>query len=106
MLGYKATPGALDPPSATAAAWWPSSPHHTKRRGPRRSSGGEERSHPRAAEVVGAEDDAVDFITVAGRHYTASVYTAMTLHCTTILSSLTPAVSPSLLRLLLAPWTS
>ena len=71
-----------------------------------RSKEEEDRSHPRAAEVVGAEDDAVVFITVAGRHCTASVYMAMTLPCTAILSPSTPTVSPSLLRLLLAPWMS
>ena len=94
VLGYKATPGALASPLATAAAWWPSGPHHTERRGPRRSSGGEERSHSRAAEVVGAKDDAVVFITVAGRHCTASVFTATTLQCTNIRSPSTPMVSP------------
>ena len=70
-----------------------------------RSKEEEDRSHPRAAEVIGAEDDAVVFITVSGRHYTASVYTVTTLPCTAILSPSTPTVSPSLLRLLLAPWT-
>ena len=59
-----------------------------------RSKEEEDQSHPRAAEVVGAEDDAVVFITVTGRHSTASVYMAMTLHCTTILSPLTPTVIP------------
>ena len=71
-----------------------------------RSKEEEDRSHPRAVEVVEAEDDAVDFITVAGRHCTASVYTATTLPCTAILSPSTPTVSPSLLRLFLALWTS
>ena len=60
----------------------------------REEQGEEDRSHPRAAEVIGAEDDAVVFITVVGRHYTASVYTATTLHCTAILSPSTPTVSP------------
>ena len=94
VLGYKATLGALAPPSATAAAWWPSSLHHTERRGPRRSSRGEERSHPRAAEVNEAKDDAIVFITVAGRHYTTSVFIATTLHYTAIRSPSTPTVSP------------
>ena len=36
-----------------------------------RSKEEEDRSHPRAARVVGAEGNAVVVITVAGRHYTA-----------------------------------
>ena len=70
-----------------------------------RSKEEEDRSHPHASEVIRAEDDAVIFITIAGRHCTASIYTATTRHYTTILLSSTLVVSPSLLRPLLAPWT-
>ena len=62
-------------------------------------------------EATRAGDDADIFITVAGRHCTASVYMATTLHCTAILSPTTPTVSarcsPARRRtLLFQPWRS
>ena len=100
-------------PHRPAATWWPTTSRRARvRRERRKGEGGGRRSLRRSTfEATRAGDDADIFITVAGRHCTASVYTATTLHCTTILSPTTPTVSarfsPARRRtLLFQPWRS
>ena len=97
-LGYKSpSPGALALVPSPAATWWPSIAHPNQERRGRRGRKGRGENAEAAAEeeVVGAEDDAVVFITDAGNaalHGFRS-YTTATHHCITIPSSTTPSVS-------------
>ena len=77
--------------------WWSCTAHpNQERRGRRGRKGrGENAEAAAGEEVVGAEDDAVVFITDAGNaalHGFRS-YTVVTHHCITIPSSTTPSVS-------------
>ena len=97
-LGYKSpSPEALVLVQSPAATWWPSTAHPNQgRRGRRGREGrGENAEAAVEEEVIGAEDDAVVFITDAGNaalHGFRS-YTAATHHYITIPSSTTPSVS-------------
>ena len=97
-LGYKSpSPGALELILSPAATWWPSTAHpNQERRGRRGRKGrGENAEAAMGEEVVGAEDDAVVFITDAGNAALHGFwsYTAVTHHYITIPSSTTPSVS-------------